>query len=271
MPYSAAHQSTRGWYQVEKNIIKKTMAYGLFRKLFYRCFRSTTKVELCDITKVFYTATPALYDRVLCFGGEKTFLEDFIADINGGETIWDVGAYIGMFGIFASCKTKSNGKVYCFEPEPKTNALLQKNCQLNNADNLTIFDCALFSEETKSYVYASMDDSLGIHSLAQDSRLAGKGTLVKLYPGDQLVESGKVDPPEVVKIDVEGAEFEVLKGMRKCLQTPQCRAIFIEVHPEYLGNFNTEPYEVKKIIIDSGFSILKETVRGDELHWICKK
>ena len=232
---------------MDKYIIKNTKAYGLFRILFYRCFRSTTKIELCDITKVFYTGTAALYDRVLCFGGEKTFLEDFIADIEAGETIWDVGAYIGMFGIFASSKTKSNGKVYCFEPEPKTNALLKKNRRLNNAENLTILGFSLSSEETKSYIYASMDDSLGIHSLAQDSRLAGKGTIVKVYTGDQLVDSGKVVPPAVVKIDVEGAEFEVLKGMRQVLQTSQCRSLFIEVHPKYLGNFNTELHEVEKI------------------------
>ncbi len=53
---------------------------------------------------------------------------------------------------------------------------------------------------------------------------------VKVTTGDQLIAFKKVSPPNVIKIDVEGFELEVLQVLEHTLRSPQCRAVFVEVH-----------------------------------------
>jgi hypothetical protein len=95
--------------------------------------------------------------------------------------------------------------------------------------------------------------------------------------GDSLVQKESVPEPTVMKIDVEGAEVRVLRGLEATLRNSECRLIFCEVHfpmkdgirsPEDYGD---DPYEVYDILRDHGFSITQLDPEGNRYgeHFIC--
>lgn len=261
------------------SIAKRTMrllgVYDMVRNLYFRAklFRAKTSLEVSGIEKTFWTTTLSMYDRILYAGGEKQQLEEFINQIRKGDTVWDIGAYVGMFSIFASDAVGSDGKVYVFEPEPKSFKLLRSNCQLNKADNATLFNFALGNHNEEGYIYPSnaANDSVAIHSLKPGDRLMAEGSQTSIFNGDYLVQEKNVRPPNVIKLDVEGAEFQVLCGMSHTLSNPDLRFMVMEVHPDSLPVFGSSVQEIRTLLSEAGFTITRELERGAEIHFICEK
>jgi hypothetical protein len=88
--------------------------------------------------------------------------------------------------------------------------------------------------------------------------------------GDYIVKKGIADRPDIVKIDVEGKELSVLKGMRNTLLDEKCSTIYCEVHREKKGrkteNMSHErPQEVQELIESMGFSVRIIEDTGTEL------
>lgn len=176
-----------------------------------------------------------------------------------------------MYSILASRAVGKDGRVFAFEPEPNTFQLLNKNYKLNEIINLTSMNMALSDSNGKATIFSSKTDDVAIHSLRKAPGLYEKGAPTDIYTGDYLVDSMKVLPPNVVKIDVEGADYQVLKGMRKVLSNPKCRFLIIEAHPKILPEFGKTLADVKETILDFGFYISEEISRGDEVHYVCTK
>ena len=253
-----------------KNMLQKFSTLSSAKKLFYNLlfFRKKTYAEVCGIRKYFYTATPALQSRVQYLGGEKEMLEKFVNFTKPGNVVWDIGAYIGMYSIFCEERIKDDGHIYAFEPEFKTFQSFKKNCKLNNTTNITPLNFALSDSTRKGKIYSSKDDSIAISSLIAEPRLKTHGVSVSLHTGDELVKKDVQMQPNIVKIDVEGFEMSVLKGMKNILQNDECRYLFIEVHPKILKTLNKEPKDIDTFLINAGFSLMYNAERGDELHWI---
>lgn len=256
-----------------KDVLKKSKYFDAIAFIYWRAryFKSKSLVQVSGIRKSFWTNTPELHYRINNLGGEKDLLLKFIENIVPGDIVWDIGAYVGMYSVFASDAAAAGGKVYAFEPEPKAYALLKRNAELNKAGNLIAQNYALSDRNDKGEIYSSKYNSAAIHSLVHESRLIDKGVPVELFRGDYLVADRKMMPPDIIKLDVEGAEAKVLTGMLSILRSTHCRYLLIEVHPKLLPNFGQSTDGLRQIILDNGFSISEEHRRGDELHWICIK
>ncbi|MCK5092657.1 MAG: FkbM family methyltransferase [Gammaproteobacteria bacterium] len=85
-----------------------------------------------------------------------------------------------------------------------------------------------------------------------------------MYNAEDLVEQQNVPAPTAVKLDVEGAEYLVLSGMEALLSSPDCRFLFIEVHPKDLPNFGHSVEDVNNLLEKIGFSITNKITRGTE-------
>jgi len=246
--------------------------YGPVQKAYHKAefFRRKAELNVLGIRKLFWTSTLSVYCDIKDSGGERLQFEEFIKNIKEGDVVWDIGSSMGLFSIFASHATGYGGKVYAFEPEPKSYKLLKKNCKLNKLENLILFDFALGDVNSESYIYSSKEECAS-HSLIPGPNLSTKGIPVRIYTGDHLVEEKKVPLPNVVKIDVEGAESKVLNGMHGIFSDPRCRFLLLEVHPEKLLNIRKSPADIRSNLLDSGFTITKEIERGSEIHFICSK
>ena len=131
----------------------------------------------------------------------------FAAAVQRGFTVYDIGANVGFYSLLASVLVGPEGKVYCFEPVPRNLEFLRRHLELNKLSNCTVWDAAVGSYEGTSRF------DLGSNRAQGHLTTESHGTLtVRTVTLDGLVASGKMPPPDLIKCDIEGAEYDALTG-----------------------------------------------------------
>jgi FkbM family methyltransferase len=156
-------------------------------------------------------------------GYERLLTRAIAARLLPGACIWDVGANVGYYTKLFSERVGSLGRVYAFEPVPATISRLATAA--GGLNNVLIRPVALSDHNG----YATIDP--GHEDRLETARIEEGGAVsIELQTGDNLVSTGAARLPSMIKIDVEGHELEVLRGMRQILRAGILRDIFIEVH-----------------------------------------
>jgi FkbM family methyltransferase len=164
--------------------------------------------------------------------------------IKPGMTVIDVGADTGYYTLLFAKRVGRVGRVIAFEPIPSAREALKRNISLNNYTNITVCDFALYSSNSSTVLEAPR----------QVSRINPRKTKneknciqIQTRIFDECVPELKVRGIDLVKIDVEGAELDVLHGMKDSLE--RCHpALLIEVHPIYLGYFDCGTKDLLKFL-----------------------
>lgn len=145
--------------------------------------------------------------------GERDVLETFTDALETDDVVWDIGANIGTYTLLAA---QTGATVHAFEPGANARQRLRANADLNDLDP-TVHEYALSNEDGTATL--SHESRSGVRELTD-----GAGDQVQTRRGDGLA----LPSPDIVKIDVEGAELAVLDGLGDRLA--DCRLCFVEVH-----------------------------------------
>ena len=130
-----------------------------------------------------------------------------------GMTFIDVGGNRGDFSLLAARAVGPTGRVVTVEPAPENCDCLRKMIETNKLTNMEVVQAALWDEDGEGELHLAT--KTGWHSLTPRPGLAEVGTVaVRLVKLDNLVEELGIDRVDAVKIDVEGAEIQVLLGAR---------------------------------------------------------
>lgn len=151
-----------------------------------------------------------------------------------GMVVYDVGANVGFFSILARSKVGKAGAVYSFEPLEKNADSIRHNCRLNQFDNVTIRVEALGSEDTEAEFVISKTMTLGRLSSTGGVPEETERIKVPVRKLDSLWAQGVVRPPDLMKIDIEGAEVEMLKGAQALIRKSR-PILLIELHGTNVG------------------------------------
>ena len=162
---------------------------------------------------------------------------EWLRAIPEGAVMFDIGANVGVYTLFAGiCRS---ARVFAFEPEAQNYALLNRNLALNGLDRrVTAYCIALADAQGMDRLYLSEWGAGGsCHSfgaevgfdLAPRAAAFVQGSVS--FSVDELVASGKVPVPEYAKIDVNGFEHRVIRGMRNTLRDAKLRSIIVELNP----------------------------------------
>jgi FkbM family methyltransferase len=171
--------------------------------------------------------------------------------ISLGDTVWDIGANIGMYTVRFANLVGASGLVVAFEPSKVNFLRLTHSCESLRNVELQPFG---LGEVNGNVRFQQGADDLGATSrICEDSEV---GEVVEVRVGDDLIAEG-LSAPSVIKMDVEGFEGEVLKGLSRRLLSPELIAVGIEVHFGILrdrGRGNM-PRQIEKMLRDAGFRI----------------
>jgi FkbM family methyltransferase len=155
---------------------------------------------------------------------EVARIRAFANMVTQGGVVYDVGANVGIYSLLASLRAGPSGRVYAFEPLERNLQYLRRHVSLNDAQNCTVFAEAVCNEEgTRSFSAAGLDSSMARLSPAGEL-LVPATTLDSCIYGER-----RLRPPDIIKIDVEGAELEVLQGAHRVIAEFH-PAIFAEIH-----------------------------------------
>jgi FkbM family methyltransferase len=183
---------------------------------------------------------------------EQEIIEDVLSSVNDDDVFFDIGANFGRYCCIVSAQYDSMD-VVAIEPNPSTVELLRNNIN-NNGVNVNAFEYALNDCKTTSSL--CMPDNPERSRLdPSDEKDTSEGVLVDAIRGDEFINDQSVPNPSVIKIDVEGAELNVIKGMENTLKQKECRLLYCEVHPILMRQFDSTVEELYEILNELGFEI----------------
>lgn len=215
-------------------------------------------------------------EHVYQFGDKYFYLPDADVDciqgcIVGGRNYWDIaahniidkyleddsiimdiGANIGSHTVYWA-KERNAYKVYSFEPFKRVFDILKRNVELNSLqDKVTIFNSGCSDEEVHANPGSVHECNLGGTSFVKDS-----SGVALLKPLDSY---GITDYIDLIKIDVEGAEVEVLKGAMETLI--DCKPVLV------IESFHRKD-EVESVIFPLGYKLVDTIREGEDYIYMC--
>ena len=169
------------------------------------------------------------------------YIQDFVPD--NGWIVFDVGANVGMFTVR---QARRGAKVYAFEPNPGAYKRLIQTVAANNlTDAVQTFQCAIGSARSVGTLHAPLGFTVLGSIMPSTSAEEGTAAMVDIISLDDMLPSLHVTHIDLLKIDVEGAEVEVLRGATRTVQI--VRRLILECHTPALLE------QVTTVLHQSGF------------------
>jgi FkbM family methyltransferase len=146
-----------------------------------------------------------------------------------GDVFYDVGANVGFFTILGARLVGPEGRVIAFEPVPACARAVARNIALNDFAHAAIREEAVGATSGRAQLLVVGEASWS--HLASTGRHADVRAEIDVAVAsiDELVEAGEIPPPDVLKIDTEGAELQAIAGMRATIEQHR-PAIVCELH-----------------------------------------
>lgn len=194
-----------------------------------------------------------------------------------GDLVIDVGAHIGPYTLVASKLVGENGKVVAIEADPCNFDILVRNIHLNRVRNVITLNYAVYSKEGKLNLYLptkNEETSLTKFNTVMLDRAHGETNFLEVDGRtlDYLLESNGLKHEDVnwIKIDVEGAEYDVLKGAKNILSKSSKISLLIEIHNLAQNCSYYEP--IKEFLNSYNFKIEFEILyKNGERHLVARK
>lgn len=210
---------------------------------------------------------------------EESVTDLIVSNLKSCKCFVDVGAHLGYYTLLVS-KLMPEGIIYAFEMDKVSYDLLEKNLKLNGCKNVFSYNAAVTDlEGMVSYAGDANSPNPALSLNVNNEKVTTKQmkavqgvTLDKFFHDKKII-------PDVIKIDVEGAELKVLSGMQNLLDKNNIR-LFVEIHPmrllsRYQSSANTitsllmdknyDVFEIKNKRDSSDTAVLRKLRRGDRL------
>src|SRR5215211_1780142 len=198
--------------------IEQGLDFGDFLCKAVKFFRPGSKLLKFKVPKYNYKfyCRPNKDDIKIMTMHEVDIIERFTP--KQGDIVIDIGAHMGRYTIISSKRVGTEGKVVAIEADPDNFEMLNRNIKLNQLTNIIPVNYAVYSKETKIKLYLP-EEELG-HTIYNTTMVLDRAKAnekfieVNANTLDNLLQENGIEQQQVnwIKIDVEGAEFEVLKG-----------------------------------------------------------
>jgi FkbM family methyltransferase len=225
--------------------------------------QADVKTESQDLTQIaldgqqarFHTPNEMTRWRAQTLFEKEPVTIDWLRAMPEGAAFADIGANVGMYTVFAALARKA--RVTAFEPESRNYALLNENLQLNSLGDRVLALCAALSDQPgidRLYL-STVEAGTSCHSLGAEVGFDLKPRPAAFAQGaialrfDDLVQGGQIPPPGYVKIDVDGFEHKVIRGMEATLRKGSVRSLLVELNPAL-----AEHREIRAFLESLGFA-----------------
>ena len=243
-------------YQIGKNLLS---GRGLTKYSFIRKVKHYSLSNLqTDYAEVFgnklFLSKKGLALTVSHYGTYEELEAKIMEEkIEMGNIVVDVGANIGLHTLNMARIVGNTGQVFAFEPDPSNFEILKKNVKINNYKNIILEQKAVGDKHGRTTLYQS--DHPGKHRIFPQTEQAKSQVQVELTNLDNYFDSDMTDKINFIKIDVEGLEFSVLKGMKNILKNSKKIKILFEFMPENTIEVGFTPIELLNYLTSNDFKL----------------
>jgi FkbM family methyltransferase len=243
-------------YQIGKNLLS---GRGLTKYSFIRKVKHYSLSNLqTDYAEVFgnklFLSKKGLALSISHYGTYEELESKIMEEkIEMGNIVVDVGANIGLHTLNMARIVGNTGQVFAFEPDPSNFEILKKNVKINNYKNIILEQKAVGDKHGRTTLYQS--DHPGKHRIFPQTEQAKSQVQVELTNLDNYFDSDMIDKINFIKIDVEGLEFSVLKGMKNILKNSKKIKILFEFMPENTMEVGFTPIELLNYLTSNNFKL----------------
>jgi FkbM family methyltransferase len=258
-----------------KYALKKILPKGIFslvvilwQKVFLQVVTTLDNIRLRKFTKksivhrthrghsFYLTISPenGFVDKhIYLYGIYEPFILDlFSIYLKKGDTFLDIGANIGQHSMFAGAIVGEHGRVHSFEPIPRIYSQLNESVEKNNFQNrFTLHNFALGDHDHSLELFLEKNNIGGSSFVEKTGR--AEHITVHIKKGDDVLTSEK--NISLVKIDVEGYEYEVLEGIHETLVRHMPVIILEFSYISYKNKSSTHAEKILSILTDIGYTL----------------
>ena len=169
---------------------------------------------------------------------EPSLTRRILETIEEDSVFYDIGAHVGYYT--AICAQKSpDGNVHSFELHPEAVGAIQKTLERNDLEAL-VNQSAVSDESGNTLRYTTEGPSIAIEN---DGEYEANSVTLDRYTQDH-------ESPDVIKIDVEGHEYHVLKGAERVFDQSPPKHVFVEIHPNKLAQSGNQVNDVIEYLLE---------------------
>jgi FkbM family methyltransferase len=183
---------------------------------------------------------------------EPETIQLFASVLSPGMTVFDLGANVGLYTLWAAHRVGPTGQVHSFEPTPDVAQALKKNISLNGFGQVMVNEAAVSDAPGKTYLSFLQDDP-GENTILRGNE-ANPGVWVPTLTLDEYVAQRGVSSVDVMKIDIEGAEQMALQGGRTFLSAENAPMLFMEANDKTLAFSGSSLKELLDLLGELGYS-----------------
>ncbi len=162
--------------------------------------------------------------------------------------IFDIGANIGYYTVQFSKAT--TGNIHAFEPMDYQHSVLLRNLELNNLSNVIPVKQIASDKNELIRIYQNLTGNTGTSSIYNKTEHYEDIQSISL---DAYCKKHNITEVDLIKIDVEGHEYSVLKGMRELLRKKKVKHLFIEICNQQLNKAGTSSVEILEFLVIYGY------------------
>jgi FkbM family methyltransferase len=185
--------------------------------------------------------------------------------IKPGMTIVDAGSNIGQYSLLASTSVGETGSVHSFEPIPAIFSQLSENVKSNRLSNVYLNQAGLWhsSMSIQLSLAPEMAQNCGAYSIGSSNDVTAVDAIAIAL--DEYVEQHQVKQVDLIKMDIEGAEYSALLGMQKTILRD--RPVFLmEINRSALEKLDCNPERLWRLLVESfGYTAYRVGLESCEL------
>jgi FkbM family methyltransferase len=177
-----------------------------------------------------------------------------------GIVFWDFGAHFGIHSIGLALQVGPHGRVIAFEPDPVAFEKLNRHVRMNKLTNIRLYDAAVSSKTGDANLYFPQAPGSSRSHMQNDEHddYATPKITVKTVSADDLVESGAIRLPNLIKIDVQGHGARAIAGAMKSIATSRPIIVF-------RNHSDGELSGTRRLLEPLGY--VPEALNGDRIEW----
>jgi FkbM family methyltransferase len=177
-----------------------------------------------------------------------------------GGVFFDVGAHVGLFTLIASRWVGPAGRVYSFEPSPRERSRLEQHLAMNGCANVTVIPKAAGDSVGTASLIVAPAGASGLNTIGSQFAYAGVASEqvipVPMTSLDEIVSHRNIDAVDVVKLDVEGAEYRCLLGAARMLERHR-PSLVIEIFSTSLAANGATVRDIDRLLAAASYCLFR--------------
>jgi FkbM family methyltransferase len=186
---------------------------------------------------------------------EPELLHFLASQLSEGDTFIDAGAHEGYFTTVAARLVGPSGRVIAIEPQGRVLPILKANVKANGLTNVSIVPCGISDREGQGRLSLDMGFNTGGTGFTNISRFKLPTELVRVRPLDAILEEQGVADVALIKMDIEGFEYELILGSAELFKEHKVRTLAIELHGRQMRMRGKRPEDISEFLLGCGYTL----------------